>query len=112
MIESLQSGANQAVKVMQESKLSGDATIESAGSATESLTRILNAISQMSEMNTHIATAAGQQTEVSEEVNNNVQTIADNSNHIVGVVQQAQQALETLNHQCGELEGLISQFKI
>lgn len=112
MIESLQSGANQAVKVMQDSKHSGDATIESAGSATESLTRILDAISQMSEMNTHIATAAGQQTEVSEEVNNNVQTIADNSNHIVGVVQQAQQALETLNHQCGELEGLISQFKI
>ncbi len=112
MIESLQSGASQAVKVMQDSKQSGEATIESAGSATESLTRILDAISQMSEMNTHIATAAGQQTEVSEEVNNNVQTIADNSNNIVQVVQQAQQALETLNHQCEQLDGLISQFRV
>jgi len=112
MIESLQSGARRAVKVMQESKQSGDATIDTAGTATESLTRILSAIRRMNEMNTHIATAAGQQTSVSEEVNSNVQTIADNSNQIVQVVQESENSIMVLSHQCQRLETLIAQFKL
>lgn len=112
MIEKLQAGAAQAVEVMQGSKTSSEDTIQSAGLATESLAEILNAIARMNEMNTHIATAAGQQSSVSDEVNSNVQGIADGSTSIVDVVSQAQQSLSMLSEQTQQLDKQVSQFRV
>ncbi len=112
MIEKLQIGASQAVDVMRGSRESGEMTINSAGEASRSLSEILNAISLMNEMNTHIATAASQQSTVSDEVNSNVQGIADSSTAIVDVVGQAQQALGHLNDQCQRLDVQVSQFRV
>ncbi|MDA0383121.1 methyl-accepting chemotaxis protein [Vibrio owensii] len=112
MIEKLQAGAAQAVEVMQGSKSSSEDTIQSAGLATESLAEILNAIARMNEMNTHIATAAGQQSSVSDEVNSNVQGIADSSTSIVDVVSQAQQSLSMLSEQTQQLDKQVSQFRV
>ncbi|WP_061008027.1 methyl-accepting chemotaxis protein [Vibrio sp. CUB2] len=112
MIEKLQAGAAQAVEVMQGSKTSSEDTIQSAGLATESLAEILNAIARMNEMNTHIATAAGQQSSVSDEVNSNVQGIADSSTSIVDVVTQAQQSLSMLSEQTQQLDKQVSQFRV
>ncbi|KIP75102.1 chemotaxis protein [Vibrio harveyi] len=112
MIEKLQAGAAQAVEVMQGSKTSSEDTIQSAGLATESLAEILNAIARMNEMNTHIATAAGQQSSVSDEVNSNVQGIADSSTSIVDVVSQAQQSLSMLSEQTQQLDKQVSQFHV
>lgn len=111
MIERLQAGAEQAVKVMQASKDSSESTIDSARSATESLNEILTAISRMNDMNTQIATAASQQSSVSENVSSNVQKIADNSSTTVVMVQNADQAISTLENQCERLDQLVSQFK-
>ncbi|MFM2656854.1 methyl-accepting chemotaxis protein [Vibrio owensii] len=112
MIEKLQAGAAQAVEVMQGSKTSSEDTIQSAGLATESLAEILNAIARMNEMNTHIATAAGQQSSVSDEVNSNVQGIADSSTSIVDVVSQAQKSLSMLSEQTQQLDKQVSQFRV
>ncbi|CAH1576658.1 methyl-accepting chemotaxis protein [Vibrio owensii] len=112
MIEKLQAGAAQAVEVMQGSKTSSEDTIQSAGLATESLAEILNAIARMNEMNTHIATAAGQQSSVSDEVNSNVQGIADSSTSIVDVVSQAQESLSMLSEQTQQLDKQVSQFRV
>lgn len=111
MIERLQAGAEQAVKVMQASKDSSESTIDSARSATESLNEILTAISRMNDMNTQIATAASQQSSVSENVSSNVQKIADNSSTTVVMVQNADHAISTLENQCERLDQLVSQFK-
>jgi methyl-accepting chemotaxis protein len=111
MIERLQAGAEQAVKVMQASKESSEGTIMSASTATESLHQILAAISKMNEMNTQIATAATQQSSVSEEVNFNIQKIAENSNQMVETVCSAEQSLQSLADQCERLDKLVSQFK-
>lgn len=111
MIERLQSGAEQAVKVMQASKDSSESTITSALSATTSLNEILAAISKMNEMNTQIATAASQQSTVSEEVNFNVQKIADSSTSMVATVGTAEQVINAFESQCERLEQLVSQFK-
>lgn len=111
MIERLQAGAEQAVKVMQASKESSEGTILSASAATESLHEILAAIAKMNEMNTQIATAATQQSSVSEEVNLNIQKIAENSNQMVDTVCSAEQSLQSLATQCERLDNLVSQFK-
>lgn len=112
MIERLQVGAEQAVDAMASSTKSGDNTIIQAGEASHALSEILNAISLMNEMNTHIATAASQQSTVSDEVNSNVQGIADSSRVIVDIVEQAQRALTLLREQGGKLDGQVSQFKV
>lgn len=111
MIERLQAGAEQAVKVMQASKESSEGTILSASAATDSLHEILAAIAKMNEMNTQIATAATQQSSVSEEVNLNIQKIAENSNQMVDTVCSAEQSLQSLATQCERLDNLVSQFK-
>lgn len=111
MIERLQSGAEQAVKVMLASKESSEETIHSASSATESLQVILSAIARMNEMNTQIAAAATQQSTVSEDVNANIQKIALNSNDMVAIVRSAETSLQSLNSQCQRLDQLVSQFK-
>ncbi|ELB2148057.1 methyl-accepting chemotaxis protein [Vibrio parahaemolyticus] len=112
MIEKLQSGAGQAVEVMRGSQNCSEETIQSAGRASESLAEILNAISRMNEMNTHIATAASQQSTVSDEVNTNVQGIADSSTSIVDIVTQAQQSLAMLSQQTQRLDQQVSQFRV
>lgn len=112
MIERLQVGAEQAVEAMASSTKSGDNTIIQAGEASHALSEILNAISLMNEMNTHIATAASQQSTVSDEVNSNVQGIADSSRVIVDIVEQTQRALTLLREQGGKLDGQVSQFKV
>lgn len=112
MIEKLQQGAQQAVRVMEASKVSGEQTIEQSGSAMTSLNEILNAISLMNDMNSQIATAATQQTSVSEDVNTNVQRIADNSSDMVNMVSQSENVLIDLAKQCETLEHQVSQFKV
>lgn len=112
MIEKLQAGAEKAVEVMHGSKVGSEETIQSAGLATESLAEILNAISRMNEMNTHIATAANQQSSVSDEISNNVQGIADSSTSIVGVVNQAQRSLAMLSEQTQQLDEQVNQFRV
>ncbi|MBA5762943.1 methyl-accepting chemotaxis protein [Vibrio sp. 404] len=111
MIEKLQEGAEQAVQVMDSSRHSSESTIESAGRASQSLQAILNAISSMSDMNTHIASAAVQQNAVSEEVSENIVRIANNSSQVVANVSQAEVRVNQLNNQCDELDRLVSQFK-
>ncbi|GAK83183.1 methyl-accepting chemotaxis protein I [Vibrio ponticus] len=111
MIEKLQQGAHQAVEVMKSSRNSSEGTIESAGQASQSLQVILNAMSSMNDMNTHIASAAVQQSALSEEVSGNIVRITSNSAEVVESVSQAEVRVSGLNHQCEQLDRLVSQFK-
>ncbi|MGC9458366.1 methyl-accepting chemotaxis protein [Vibrio genomosp. F10] len=112
MIEKLQEGAKQAVNVMEASKESSNATIDTAGSAAESLDKIRHSIAQMNEMNTQIASAASQQSNVSNEVNENVQRIADNSYQMVEMVNSADNACMSLSEQCQKLDSLVAEFEV
>ncbi|WP_070965917.1 methyl-accepting chemotaxis protein [Vibrio sonorensis] len=112
MIEKLQSGANQAVEVMDSSRESGANTIEAAGNASQSLQNIRCSIEQMNRMNTHIATAASQQLSVSNEVNSNVHRIAENTTQMVEMVNSADNACASLSQQCAHLDALVAEFKV
>lgn len=112
MIERLEQGAQQAVGVMNESKISGEKTIVQAGTAASSLSEIRNSIGMMNEMNTQIATAASQQSQVSEEVNQNVQRIAESTMQMVEMASSAENACMALAEQCEMLDGLVSQFEV
>lgn len=112
MIEKLQNGAQQAVKVMTSSQTNSEETVLQANIAGNSLDAIVSSINVINDMNIQIATAATEQSQVSEDVNINVQHIAENSHAVVGVVANAEQACVALEGQCAKLDQLVAQFKI
>ncbi|MBD1556497.1 methyl-accepting chemotaxis protein [Vibrio sp. S9_S30] len=112
MIEKLQAGAKEAVTAMKSSQQGGERTIEHANTASHSLNEISRSISIVNEMNAQIATAAFEQTTVSDAVNRNIQRIADNSQQIVHVVEDANDSSKNLAAQCERLDNLVGRFKV
>ncbi len=76
-ITSLQEGAQRAVESMRKSKETSIVSVQKAGEAGQSLTKISEAIARISDMNLQIATASEEQTNVSEEISRNVVNISD-----------------------------------
>ncbi len=77
MIERLQKGASNAVAVMKESTAVSNMSMEKAQDAMDSLNRIVEGITSISEMTSQIATASEQQTSVTDELNASITRIAD-----------------------------------
>ncbi|MDC0664302.1 methyl-accepting chemotaxis protein [Marinobacter sp. SS21] len=79
MIERLQKGASDAVDVMQASTAVSNVSMEKAQDAMETLNRIAEAITSISQMTSQIATASEEQTSVTEELNASITRISDQS---------------------------------
>lgn len=77
MIERLQKGASDAVDVMKASTAVSNVSMEKAQDAMDSLHRIAEAITAISQMTSQIATASEEQTSVTEELNSSITRIAD-----------------------------------
>lgn len=75
MITRLQEGARNAVRVITESRSSGQTGVEQAARAGSSLEAINQAILVINDMNTQIATAAEEQSQVTEGINRNIVNI-------------------------------------
>ncbi len=112
MIEKLQAGAKEAVSVMEYSQKGGERTIEKANQTSYSLNEISHSISIINEMNAQIATASFEQKTVSEDLNSNILRIADNSQQIVLVVEDANNSSKNLADQCERLDNLVGCFKV
>lgn len=112
MIEKLQSGIRNAVTSMDNSHERGGQTVEQAGVAGESLQTITASVSTINEMNTQIATAAEEQTGVAEEINRNIVEISTISEKNAGEATEVLTASEDLKRLTGELDSVVSRFKI
>lgn len=112
MIEKLQVGARQAVSVMTTSRDSTGETIRRAQSASESLASITTSVGTISEMNTHIASAADQQTGVADEVSRSIHHIADIAEKSNGDADQLAVTSRELSSIEQRLLGLVQQFRI
>lgn len=112
MIERLQNGAKEAVKAMQDSKAKAQATVSQAAKAGTSLDGIAQAVSSISEMNTHIASAAEEQSAVSEEINRSIVRISEIAEKSANGAQQTASASETLAHLAVKLQNVVNQFKL
>lgn len=99
MIERLQKGAENAVKVMNESNAVSNVSMEKAQDAMESLDRVAASITSITEMTSQIATASEEQTSVTEELNASIVRIADQG-------QDAASAASENDVYSGEIEGV------
>jgi len=111
MIERLQRNSRQAVEVMQASKECAGTSVEKASEATTSLIAITKAVTNISDMNVQIATAAEEQSSVSEEINRNISNINDVVRQTAEGTGQISEASSELAQLSNDLQLLVSQFK-
>jgi len=112
MIERLQSGAQEAVKVMDASKDNATSTVEQAVLAGASLQTISEAVAVINEMNLQIATAAEEQNAVAENINQSVVNISDITEQTAAGAQQTASASNELTELAEKLTGMVQQFKV
>jgi methyl-accepting chemotaxis protein len=112
MIEQLQSGTRDTVKVMEQSRLRTEQSVLQAEEADAALTSITQAVSVISEMNIQIASAAEEQSAVAEDIHRNVTTIDSVARSVADGAQQSSQASTDLTRLAEHQRRLINQFKV
>jgi methyl-accepting chemotaxis protein len=112
MIEKLQQGTQNAVKIMTSSRDQANASVEQTNLAGESLSKMVAQLNDIREMSISIATAAEQQTSVSLEISESVQHIATNAEQGAQDAQQSEQGSETLAQLAQRQKQMIDKFTI
>ena len=111
MIERLQTGTQDAVKVMDGGSERAQLSVTQAAKAGDALSNITAAVSSISDMNTQIASAAEEQNAVTEDINRNIvdiSTLSDTSAR--GSEQTAASSIE-LARLASRLQELVSRFR-
>lgn len=111
MIEKLQTGAGEAVRVMVQGKSQAKASVDQASKAGESLSAITKSVSSISTMNTQIARAAKEQSSVANDINMNISGIAKVSDETSSGAQEATKASEELDAIASKLSNLLSSVR-
>ena len=111
MIEKLQTGAGEAVRVMVQGKAQAKASVDQASKAGESLSAITKSVSEISIMNTQIARAAKEQSSVANDINRNISGIAKVSDETSSGAQEATKASEELDAIASKLSNLLGSIR-
>lgn len=111
MIETLQSGGEQAVRVMDKSRIKAQNTVEMAGSAGLALQKISSLIDSITEMSLQIATASEEQNMVAEEINQSIVNIKQISETTSEGAERSVSATREMDGAINRLDNLVSQFR-
>jgi methyl-accepting chemotaxis protein len=112
MIERLQSSIHSAVGVMTQGQESAGQSVEKAAATARSLEAITQAVSTITDMNTHIASAAQEQTSVAEEINRNVVRISEVAMETAEGSAQTVTSTEMISRHVEELKNQVSRFQL
>lgn len=112
MIEKLQSGARDAVTIMEISRREAQSSVDKTEQAGISLAQMVDQLGDVRSMSVHIATAAEQQMAVSQEIAISVQRIAEMAQQGSQDAQQMAEGREVLSGLAHEQQQLASVFKI
>ncbi|MGD8121618.1 methyl-accepting chemotaxis protein [Vibrio sp. TRT 2004] len=112
VINRLQGESNRAVNAMVNGKEKSVLVVESAVNANQSLNRIEQHITHISDQNIQVATATEQQSSVVGEINRNVEEINQFTVETAQVAQQLNVSSDQLMGLSRQLDGLVSNFKV
>ena len=112
MIESLQSGVRDTVKVMETSQHKAAASIDQAGRGYEALEEINRVVDTITDMSTQIATAAEEQSSVTEDINRNVIEIRDIADETLEDSEKSYAATQEMSAEIDKLNKLLKQFNV
>ncbi|WP_083251342.1 methyl-accepting chemotaxis protein [Acidihalobacter yilgarnensis] len=112
MIERLQGGTKNAVRVMEAGRDRARASVEQARAADESLGAITRSVARINDMNALIASAAEEQSSVSDEIDRNISNISQATQQTATGSQQTAVASEELARLAAQLQSLVGQFRV
>ena len=112
MITRLQSGARNAVTVMNQSRDFANDSVEKADQANQSLEIINETVVRISDMNTQIASIAEEQAAVAQEMDRNINNVTSLSEQTTQAANQATEASSNLAQLATSLQNEITQFKV
>ncbi len=110
IIEQLQSGAKQAVEVMNQAKLEAEERKNEVESADNTLKLIVQHISKINSMNNDMNLTVNQQTEITRQVQNNILNITKLSESTAGDAQQTSVQSDEIVQLAGDLDKLLKRF--
>ncbi|MHC8288620.1 methyl-accepting chemotaxis protein [Pseudomonas sp. XS1P51] len=110
MISTLQTGARDAVVVMQQSSEQVENSVDQAQRAADALEGISQRVSQITEMSVQIAAAVEEQSTVSEDINRNIISIRSACEVTVNEGRQSQANSEDVAGLAGDLRLLAQEF--
>jgi len=110
MIETLQSGARNAVQVMNGGRERAGESVSQAGRVGESLEKIAAAVTRINDMATQIATATEEQSAVAEEIDRHVTDIAQVADRTADGAVSAAQAARELEGLAENLNTLVARY--
>ncbi|MCW8900954.1 MAG: methyl-accepting chemotaxis protein [Gammaproteobacteria bacterium] len=112
MIEKLQQGARNAVKVMDDGNKQTEKTVSQAAEAGATLESITTAVNHITSMNEQIASAAEEQSSVAEEINRNVVNVRDIAEQTVNNANKTAESSVSLKTVASQLNNLVAEFKV
>ena len=112
IILKLQSGTGKAVATMKHGQEQGETTVETAIRASESLEKIVETVSAISEMNNRIADAARDQNAMAGEINNSINTIRSINTETVDSIEETSGAANRLSELAAEMNVSVENFKV
>jgi len=112
MIEQLQGSAKQAVAIMHQGREQTNSGVEQAQDAMESLETINQSVQSITQMNKDMAEASKNQGKTSENISIRVTAISNGFEQTVASTQQTTQLSNNLDELSGQLNKVISPFKL
>lgn len=112
MIERLQTNTRQTVETMNHGQKQAEENVKQAVEASESLSRISQAVEKITHMNKSIASASVQQKEVIDKMSEGINSISNIADDITGGTRDMVSANESLSRLASHLSVLIEKFKI
>ena len=112
MIDKLQSGAKDAVAIMDSSKTEAQASVVQTEKAGDSLAKMEEQLSEIRNMSANIASAAEQQTAVSKEISLNVQHMAQIAKDGASTAEQSASGSEALSSLAAHQQQLVAHFNL
>jgi methyl-accepting chemotaxis protein len=112
MIDNLQHNSVNAVKAMEESRQHAKGVVEQAENADSALNAISEAVSQIDQMSSQIATAAEEQSTVTDEISRNIEHINTMATQNATGSQQTSAAGEELSRMASSLQKLVKEFRL
>ena len=110
-IQKLQSGANTAVEVMNQSQKSSVTSVEHAQSSGDSIAGILDSTNNINDMASQIAAAVGEQTKVAEELSSNINRIVEAGHGSLEQIARMADDSTQMHELAEKLNQLSQQFK-
>jgi len=112
MIDSLQQGVKKAVVSMESGMAQVDDANKNTNLAGDALKEIVATVDNITELNTHIATAAEEQSSVAESINRSIITISDISKHSTKAAEELSFSVDELSKLANAMRTQVGTFKL